>query len=1079
MQYLEIYVGGDIVHRSELDVIQALSEFSETHAFPLMVLANVTLAARQIDFIIVSERGVHVVDAKSTVLPVRGGENGDWSRLQADGTWCWYTNGYAQVLDCKNVLRDALKKDFQKSYPEAAVVFSGGLPQGSTVTTGDFKASVTDIPGLLESLDRRFNNPLTFEAWRVFAKQLVLRKATVAGILAPDLDHPLRLYQDGFRDQYAPAAARWIPESEDQQNEIRAAAKSAGGLYLQGSSGCAKSLAATSLAVEANGEGALVVFLAAKQYSGSISALIAAEVAQVADVSWSTLAKAVQRTGTPLHITLDGLNELKSDEAKSLLRGIKAVSRRYGARLTITSQHEKPGDLSGLATFRMPLPSLSLKERIATAHAKTKLGSAAIALLPAVRSGIEAAALGELQDELPSTMTRVQLIDQFIRHRVGDGARRSLAALRELARHLMDQTAFSLSEAAYDIVLEKWGYSADQGDALLRSGILVRHAGRISFLHEMYCNGCASMSYAHDAAENTDDVIRRLNAPVFRSAAADVLAALEDEKVCHDLLSQLVHPHALVDALKGNLGAISKKAGERLVDELLDLVRAEISLVELELLEVDKGHRLEWKGERCTTYSDVSTIHLKAIGTWAQLGGGLDAFMALCREMDAKLRSERIRLSGAAKAAKFPLRSNSYALAFHGHWGTRIGFAHIFGATQPLFDRYKGPAIASCGTLSSLTPGELQFVVEHFTLFFGEDRDAFIGQLTDVFRNNFEYQPYHVMLAMLHVVGYAREASETHVSELIDALSAIDANRFGWAISTSIVDALRILGGLEEDAESSRPSIKEEIQGMLAAPEAEETFERALGLYCASYDHPFDYVYAEEIHSLPDVEKGKLYRRALQAPSIRHSMSLRWLTDEVAETGDASDLSILARFAGLPSTDNPMRQDEIAAFVTAVRFHGRHGARLPDVLVESEGDQCFASLRMIVYAAEQGDHSGAETAWSSLKALNPALVLACVCEVAEALVHYPYPARQRSYGDLKLTDMHSAHLLALSRSFARAGEPARSARGYPEERGTRFAMSILGSHGDRGDLASLRVLLERPEFSDSALEAIKSIERRG
>jgi hypothetical protein len=208
-------------------------------------------------------------------------------------------------------------------------------------------------------------------------------------------------------------------------------------------------------------------------------------------------------------------------------------------------------------------------------------------------------------------------------------------------------------------------------------------------------------------------------------------------------------------------------------------------------------------------------------------------------------------------------------------------------------------------------------------------------------------------------------------------------------------------------------------------------------------------------------------------------MSLRWLTDEVAEIADDADLPLMAQFAGLPSTDNPMRQDEIAAFVTAIRVYGRHRARLPDVEVENEADRCFAALRTIVYAMEQNDAPGSEVAWASLKAQNPALAICCVSEAAEALIHYPFTTRQRVYGDLNLQPAHNTHLLALSRSFVRAAEPARSARGYPEERGTRLAMSILGSLGDRGDLAALRALLEKAEFADSALDAIKSIEQRG
>ncbi|MCD1266877.1 hypothetical protein B5M44_22150 [Shinella sumterensis] len=107
--YLEVFVGEPIVHRSEEKFLRALSVFANDRKLPLLVFSNFELSGRQFDFVVVTAACVAVVEIKSSAFPVRGDINGRWEYATADGGWASVTNGYQQVLQRKHILRDAME----------------------------------------------------------------------------------------------------------------------------------------------------------------------------------------------------------------------------------------------------------------------------------------------------------------------------------------------------------------------------------------------------------------------------------------------------------------------------------------------------------------------------------------------------------------------------------------------------------------------------------------------------------------------------------------------------------------------------------------------------------------------------------------------------------------------------------------------------------------------------------------------------------------------------------------------------------------------------------------------------------
>ncbi len=208
----------------------------------------------------------------------------------------------------------------------------------------------------------------------------------------------------------------------------------------------------------------------------------------------AALYRAVARTDRPVFIILDGVNEFGAD-APEAQRGLRALARRLNARLIITAQDARPAEFSGLRAVEIVRPSLGLKKSIAQS-AGCDLTPTALEVLRAVESGIEAGIVGQIGSDLRAGATRLLLVDQYIRKRLGEHARAGSFGLRRLAKLLHDQVAFSIAEASFDEFMHSQRINFRDCDALFSVGLLVRRSGRVSFSHEMIQNACVAFDLA-------------------------------------------------------------------------------------------------------------------------------------------------------------------------------------------------------------------------------------------------------------------------------------------------------------------------------------------------------------------------------------------------------------------------------------------------------------------------------------------------------------------------------------------------------------------------------------------------------
>lgn len=1079
-----IYVGAPIDQESERKFLAAMVAWLEEQKVQSVVLANVEINGRQIDCIVATANVVSVIEVKSSQLPIRGDINGNWTRLSASGEWKNYTNAFQQAVGAKNRLRDAMQasKPVGAFHPDGYVVFTSPIPDGSELTAGNFKVRVTTIDNFLSQIKTAGTSPWSFADWQAFVRKLALTATTLSQVVASaearETFDLLKKYNDAVVSEYGREGGRWLPEREERRDELLTAAAAKAGCFVSGPSGCGKTLMAKWLTVELAKAGYPTFFLAAKDFAGSWADSLRREIGLLADGNPAALYRAVVRADRPVFLVLDGVNEFGA-AASEAQRGVRALARRLNARLIVTAQDAKSAEFSGLRTVEVARPSLELKKSIARS-AGGALAPTALEVLRAVESGIEAGIVGQIGSGLRADVTRLLLVDQYIRKRLGKHARAGSFGLRRLASMLHEQVAFSIAEESFDEFMRSQHLSFSDCDALFSVGLLVKRAGRVSFSHEMIQNACVAFDLARMAAVDATAFGQRLSTPVLEPIAGDIIAAIEDGSVCRGVLREVISSSLLAGAASGKFGPVAASTALEMLTEVVDTCIDEIRNARLALSKEGDAVRIGWEDGTRRQWSFPEEARLQAIGRRAAMGPGIDVFLNLCAEMDARLLSERQRWADFARQERYPIRSQSFALTYCG-FGESIGFTTVARSTQRGFGPLSQEVKSYQFNPKNMTSGQLHFFLEGRHVFFESEDSRFAEDLIYLLRERFRREPYHVQLAILNSVGYARGAPDATLERLVEAINSLEVNPGNWGINMSIIDALKILGAVEDEGGEARAQVRAELESVLGDDESTVDNNLAFSICVSMFDHPFDSIYGEEIDELDDEMRRRLYRRALGATDIESSMSLAWLAKEVASFGVQEDARLLQPLTGLPSRANPFPQEEWGAFVVATRFVGRHHAELAPIDATTAAERCLGDIRTLIYAAEarrDADKTAARLAWQRLHETQVQLVIGCLSEVHAALFIRSYQTDSvAAYPPLDLISAYSADCLNVSRRFIDEGNDAQFFHQVPHrEDGTSFAFDTIGAHGDRSDVDRVRARSRGHRFARYALAALKRLD---
>ncbi|KQR74790.1 hypothetical protein ASG35_18945 [Burkholderia sp. Leaf177] len=179
MQNIELYYGSRKLLSSEKIVLARIIEWLSLHHIPAVIYTNVKINWNEIDILVGTPNTTLVIEVKGYRNPVSGRENGKWISTNARGQTKLHTNGYEQVIEAYRAIKRQMEllsgSVVNVSYPKAAVVFEGGIPEGSDLFTPvDDRVVICGIERLTELLAHRSQHPWSLQSLRELATALRL-----------------------------------------------------------------------------------------------------------------------------------------------------------------------------------------------------------------------------------------------------------------------------------------------------------------------------------------------------------------------------------------------------------------------------------------------------------------------------------------------------------------------------------------------------------------------------------------------------------------------------------------------------------------------------------------------------------------------------------------------------------------------------------------------------------------------------------------------------------------------------------------------------------------------------------------
>jgi hypothetical protein len=1103
MASIEIFIGARIEHASERIALARAVEFLTAQGISAVIIANVNLKTRQIDLIIALDQGVLVVEAKAFASMVRGGENGLWELRLASGRWKPIPNAYQQTIDEKHAMRDAMQEfaGGNVPYPDAALVFTPAIPGGSSIPPSDFKVTIggiDELPKLIQSVTRQ---GWSLDQWRaVAAHHRLIRVSSVEAALSQDLldaELLLKAYSEAFTGTYGAPASELVPVSCQCESELlsseavleRSVAESS--VLLIGPSGCGKSVLSFKMAIAALARGSVPIILPAKDFEGKLGDVANREATLLGAHSAKAIISAAGRLERQLVFVVDGYNECTPAERQRLTRSMAAAVKRYDAQAVFSSQTPlERDDLLPARIYAVQQPDKKAKLAIAQGQAAGIDGDVLEPLLDTVASGLEAKMVGQLGRQLPTGASRYGLFDAYVRERLGSAASDGIRALSLIAGVMTDRVSFGLSVRELDRLSDREDVSGGLLQTLRAANLLQTRGDRVSFSHEMFLNVFAAEAIVRRTNGDSEAVVAALRLPQHIEIKPLVLGAIDDNAVRRSVLSQLSDTNIIRACLAGQCCRDAQIWANQQVDEVLARMGEEIETVRFRLAE-DMHWNVEAKPETVSDWSRQDEAILAALPHELVAGRRLDDVLALVAKMDQRLLEEHQRLREEARGKQVALRGGLYSACYSSNNRHELGFSQIFG---PIYSGhlYSGPKVAPGAKLherlasEALTPGQLGLLIglEKYS-----DRDGLsIGRiLPGILRRYWPSAAYHTRLELMHAAGMGgRSLSEDERLALIAAIEALPSEQHIF-ISSSIIDALKFLGALDDDQAEYVATVKANIAEALADQNNPSMWDLAVGLWNCQFDHPYDGAYCEAWNDLSAADRKALQMMATQSID-NDSMFAPSLIAELASHSDPDVAPVLARWTGLPPTKQMMMGDAIQSFAMAHAALAR--LRCPPLdrptEIPSASGEALLACGDILYWLNRDDlplterKSKCATALSILSRDEAGVAAAAMGEFFRSDMMFAESANRLPGSESVITSFGHVFPDEVAAIYRAALEKPTIQTGYFDffriEGVIEKAILNVGRFGDARDIRVLRLWSMHPDFARSAIQAIKEIE---
>lgn len=1088
---IEIYVGTAIEHASEREVLAALIEHLSSAGGWAAIFANIHIGGRQLDFLVATDSLTLVVEAKHFSRRVRGKVNGLWQTHVSGSTWKNVRNPYLQALGAMHALKDHLHASHggNLGYPATCVVVAPKLPVGSDVPPSDFKVSIIGTDGLAAVTAMTSALLLSREKWAAFARELRLQRVqTMSAACNPKLMEQEALvsaYRSEFLRLYVPDIGALKPDSYmvgdhefDASRVADCVAQKGEHLLLLGPSGCGKTLLAKKIAIHSLEQGHIPILLQAKYFAGKLGESIEREAVLLGAPSATVLISAARSTGSPLVLILDGYNECPAVEQLFLTRSLAAAVRRFDVRLVVSAQADLArSDLIEATHVIVREPGKALKAAIAGPSAGDRFDY----LLESITSGLEADLVGRVGATLADGSSRFALFDAYARQKLGHDASDGVRFLAAVAGQLVDRMSFSLSIRDFDRLAATERVPGDVLGRIVATGLLVRRSDKVSFRHELIFAAFAAESVVRRINQDVEEVLRALDAPKYRSARSLILGAYDDDGFIVKVLARTTDADLLRAAFDGECGLAARHWTVAWCEQVIKKLTSEAAEVAFSLqggawngAGVCEDSASEW------TPAEHALMATISYGVWR--GSYLDQVLHAVGVMDQSLSRGFQMLKDEARQKKIALRSGLFADAYV--MLGRAGISHLLRYTFSSDRVFRVSQSEVVGRLRAKweqprTPGQTYLLLS--LIRFAEDKEFVAPYILPLLGEQWRYQPYHLQLAILNFVHFARLSDEKLRRQIIGALDALLPSA-GPVMSGIVIEALEHMGALEEEVNRHVDIVRTEVKQLLSGPIDKDKCGGAWGAYASQFDHPYSAAYCEVMQELVPDEKKRLLAMACRGADYA-GLFVAPLIQELVKHNDRSVSPAIERWLELPEVESFMPQESVSVFVWAHIALGMLGTPLParDGHEYSPAEAALIAFGELHYWIHRHDLE----AGSLVRACAPALDELLRPDQLGAASALHMVTRSVQHQDVVRESVIRAFPGAMASVCRNALRLQDHQIGYfphfvHDKRDVlRFSVNVIGSLGGIGDLPLLRSLSEDLDIGASAIEAIRQLEGRG
>jgi len=871
-----------------------------------------------------------------------------------------------------------------------------------------------------------------------------------------------------------------------------------GGLILKGPSGCGKSMLAEASSVAYSETGGIAIIVEGIDFSGNIRDVINNETSRLGAQPGMQLLKDAQRLKRPVLLIVDGYNECAENLRGQFTRGVAALADRYGIGLLVTSQvqPDRP-QLLELVDVNVPPPTKEIKIAIADGASDGKVGLESVKeLLDAVSTGLEAKLVGEVGASVTQGSSRFALFDAFARHRLGKAASGGIRVLSDIAARLSTRFAFSLSIRDFDRLMDESGVSSELRGLIIDKGLLATKGDRVSFPHEMFLDAFAAEAVVRQAGDDPNLILEALNSPLHAARKNLVIGAIEDDIMLDNLLPRLEDDTSIRACLDGECGRHAQAWAEAYCGKLWSPLREEAASV---CFEVGSNHLGDVGFARAslTEWTRCDRAFIVLLPELMGKGQYLEEAMDIVRIMDRRIEEESLRLCRETRIEKTELQSRLFATSYavSQHFASAAGIAKICADISSGVFRFRGGI-----TEQQDEPGDMRVWQEliaqklssgQLYLFLELCRHENIIPASFIRReieSRWNAAPYHLRLALLESVPPVYTAGDdAERVKLIKVIEELENN--DPFLSLSIIEALQMLGALDEDADEHQTTVLENIRNCLSRPEDSQYHTEAWQIYISQFEHPYSSAYYEAVASLSSSEQKVLLDMALRGAN-ESGFWLGPLLLELASFGDASIGENIGRWTKPPPTDSFMPQKDIEVFVYAHIALAKLRCPLPNHQYSDEAPSVRALMACgtILYWSNREDIDKEKRSEANKHALSllvqhekeAALDALRECDMASTEGFKLLP------GDVpvvsSIVNLYPSEAVEISRDalseYLTQAEYLDAASDFASEEILTFGFGILERHGNKSDCSLLRKYASAQKYGKHAIAALRAIEER-